>query len=108
MGFSVTDSVKTCVDGALQVLSAMCEKTGLIELIDCKVGKQGNRIVSSGNAIKAMMMKLIILKIIIYAKLHQTIISQGCKTLCLLHEKHEQLQSYNQAKSILHYCILLF
>ena len=59
MGFSVIDSVKACVDGALPVLSAMCEKTGLIELIDCKVGKQGNRIVSSGNAIKAMMMNIV-------------------------------------------------
>ncbi len=37
----------------------MCEKMGLVELIDCKLGNQDNRIVTTGNAIKAMMMNIV-------------------------------------------------
>ena len=48
------------VDGALPLLSAICDKIGLDDRIDDQVDNdQSNRIVSSGTAIKALVMNIV-------------------------------------------------
>ena len=60
MGISVLDKVKVRVDGALPLLSAICDRIGLADRIDNHVGKdQSERIVSTGTAIKALVMNIV-------------------------------------------------
>lgn len=60
VGISSIDKVKTYVDGALPILSAICEKIRLAENIDDNIDSdQSNRIVSTGVAVKAMVMNIV-------------------------------------------------
>jgi transposase len=60
VGISVLDKVKVRVDGALPLLSAICDTIGLADRIDNHVGKdQSERIVSTGTAIKALVMNIV-------------------------------------------------
>jgi len=48
------------IDGALPLLSAICDKINLVNIIDGHIANdQDNRIISTGKAIKAMMMNIV-------------------------------------------------
>lgn len=56
----VLNRLKVCRDGALPLISAICDKIDLAGRIDLKVeANQDNRIVSTGNAIKAIVMNIV-------------------------------------------------
>lgn len=56
----VLNRLRVCSDGALPLISAICDKIDLARRIDLKVDvNQDNRIVSTGNAIKAMVMNIV-------------------------------------------------
>lgn len=60
MAINVSDKFKVCIDGALPLLSAMCDKVGLKNRIDSQIqNDQNNRIVSTGTAIKALVMNIV-------------------------------------------------
>lgn len=45
-----------CIDGVLPLISAICEKITLAEIIDTKIDMAGGKIVSAGNAVKAIIL----------------------------------------------------
>jgi transposase len=54
------DQIKICIDGALPLLSAICDKINLVNIIDGHIDNdQDNRIISTGKAIKAMVMNIV-------------------------------------------------
>lgn len=56
----ILNRLKVCRDGALPLISAICDKIQLAKRIDFKIGSdQDNRIVSTGTAIKAMVMNIV-------------------------------------------------
>ena len=60
MAINVSDKFKVCIDGALPLLSAMCDKVGLADRIDTQIkNDQNNRIISTGTAIKALVMNIV-------------------------------------------------
>lgn len=60
MAINVSDKFKVCIDGALPLLSAMCDKVGLADRIDTQIkNDQNNRIISTGTAIKALAMNIV-------------------------------------------------
>lgn len=60
MPINVLDKFKVCIDGALPLLSAMCDKVGLKDRIDAQIeSDQSNRIVSTGTDIKALVMNVV-------------------------------------------------
>ncbi|MGI6427296.1 MAG: DUF4277 domain-containing protein [Natronincolaceae bacterium] len=60
MAINVSDRFKTCMDGTLPLLSAMCDKVGLTDRIDAQIeSDQNNRIVSTGTAIKVLVMNIV-------------------------------------------------
>ncbi len=60
VAINVQDKIKLCIDGALPLLKGICDKIGLSELIDEKLGNQDNRIVSTGKAIMAIVLNTIV------------------------------------------------
>ena len=48
-----------CNDGAMPLISALCDKIGITKYIDDKCGNYKNNKVSTGNSIKAMIMNII-------------------------------------------------
>ncbi len=60
MAINVSDKFKICIDGVLPLLSAMCDKVGLKDRIDAQIeSEQNNRIVSTGTAIKSLVMNIV-------------------------------------------------
>jgi transposase len=55
----VKKKIKVCVDGALPLISAICEKIKLTEIIDNKSDKTDEKKVSTGKAVKAIVMNII-------------------------------------------------
>ena len=55
----VKKKIKMCVDGALPLISAVCEKIKLTEIIDRKTDTASDKIVSTGNAVKSIVMNII-------------------------------------------------
>lgn len=60
MTINAFDKIRLFVDGALPLLSAICDKVGLANTIDSHIDKdQNNRIISTGTAIKATVMNIV-------------------------------------------------
>lgn len=59
MSIDVKNKIKLCVDGALPLISAICEKIKLTNIVDNKLDEQDEKKVSTGNAIKAIVMNII-------------------------------------------------
>lgn len=59
MAINVQEKIKLCIDGALPLLKGICDKIGLSELIDEKLGNQDDRTVSTGKAIMAIVLNTI-------------------------------------------------
>jgi len=60
VAINVLDKIRVCVDGALPLLSAICDRIGLANRIDDHIDDdQKSRIVSTGTAIKALVMNIV-------------------------------------------------
>ncbi len=59
VSIDVKNKMKIYVDGALTLISAICEKVNLTKIIDTKIDISGERKVSTGNAVKAIVMNII-------------------------------------------------
>ncbi|NSW92748.1 MAG: DUF4277 domain-containing protein [Firmicutes bacterium] len=59
MAINVQEKIKLCIDGALPLLKGICDKIGLSELIDEKLGNQDDRRVSTGKAIMTIVLNTI-------------------------------------------------
>jgi len=55
----VKNKIKVYVDGALPLISAICEKINLTKIIDSKIDVSDERRVSTGNAVKSIVMNII-------------------------------------------------
>ena len=60
MAVTVNNEIKICSDGALPLISELCNKIELKKIIDEKIDDQNKKIVSTGNAVKAMIMNIIV------------------------------------------------
>lgn len=57
---TVIDRIKLCTDKVLPLISAICDRIGLVEIIDEHTGTtQNERILSTGNAVKAIAMNIV-------------------------------------------------
>lgn len=57
---TVIDRIKLCTDKVLPLISAICDRIGLVEIIDEHIGTtQNERILSTGNAVKAIAMNIV-------------------------------------------------
>lgn len=59
VSIDVKSKIELCVDGALPLISAICEKINLNKIIDTKIDILDERKVSTGNAVKAIVMNII-------------------------------------------------
>lgn len=59
MSIDVKNKIKMYVDGALPLISAICEKINLTKIVDSKIDMYDDRKVSTGTAVKAIVMNIV-------------------------------------------------